>query len=211
MFSTSQPAVGKFQHRHVGAIASVILISLLSSLSGLPLQHTISNVWDGCLWGIADPVLHWNSLVNLLAIGLFSAGLVHGAIVTNTFVLTSVLGLITHLLKFHLPSAEIAIALSILAVGTMLITPNRSNWLIVVILGALAQPAVGIAGLFQGHVTGQTITGTDLTSLLIYTLGMAFTHYTVATTARKINSHSFPLAHFVGFALASISIVFLAT
>ena len=99
---------------------------------------------------------------------------------------------------------EIAIALSFLAVGTMLITPNRSNWLIVVILGA-------IAGLFQGHVTCQTITGTDLTSLLIYTLGMAFTHYTVATTARKINSHSFPLAHFVGFALASISIVFLAT
>jgi urease accessory protein len=93
----------------------------------------------------------------------------------------------------------------------MLITPNRSNSLIVVILGALAQPAVGIAGLFQGNVTGQTITGTDLTSLLIYTLGMAFTHYTVATTARKINSHSLPLAHFVGFALASISIVFLAT
>ncbi|MBD2499748.1 HupE/UreJ family protein [Anabaena azotica] len=205
MSSTSKPAtLGKLQHRHVGAIASVIVISLLSSLSGLPLQHTISNVWDGCLWGVADPVLHWNSLVNLLAIGLFSAGLVHGAIVTNTFVLASVLGLITHLLQFHLPSAEIAIAVSILAVGIMLITPNRSNLLIVVILGA-------IAGLFQGHLTGHTITGTDLTSSLIYTSGMAFTHYTVATTARKINSHSLPLAHFVGFALASIGIVFLAT
>lgn len=205
MFSISQPvAVEKLQHRHVGAIAALLLISLLSSLSGLSLQHTISNFWDGCLWGIADPVLHWNSLVNLLAIGLFSAGLVHGAIVTNIFVLASVLGLITHLLQFHLPSAEIAIALFTLAVGAMIITPNRSNWLIVVILGA-------IAGLFQGEVTGQTITGTDITSLLIYTLGIALTHYTVATSARKITSHSLPhIARFVGFALATVSIVFLA-
>lgn len=204
MFSTSKlVAVGKIQHRHLGAIASLILISLLSYLSGLSLQHTISNVWDGFLWGIADPVLHFNTLMNLLAIGLLCAGFVHGATFTNTFVLASVLGLITHLLQFHLPSAEIAIALSILGLGAMLIISNRSTWLIVVILGA-------IAGLFQGNFTGQTITGTDITSLLIYTLGMALTHYVVATSARKINSHSLPhIARFLGFALASIGIVFL--
>jgi len=206
MFSIYQPvAVGKLQHRHVGAIAALLLISLLSCLSGLSLQHTISNVWDGCLWGIADPVLHWNSLANLLAIGFFSASLVHGAIVTNTFVLASVLGLITHLLHFPSPSAEMAIAISSLAVGAMIITHHRSNLLIVVILGA-------IAGLFQGEVIGRTITGTDITSLLTYTLAIALTHYTVATSASKIKFHSLPhIIRFVGFALASISIVFLAT
>jgi urease accessory protein len=212
MLTISKPvAVGKLQHRHVGAIATLIVISLLSSLSGLSVQHHISNLWDGFLWGIADPVLHLNSLLNLLAISFFSVGFVHAAIITNTFVLASALGLFTQLLQLQLPSPEIAIALFSVGVGAMLMTPNRFSWLIVVILGALAQPAVGIAGLFQGYFTGQTITATDTVSLLAYTLGMVFTQYTVATSARKINFHIPHIARFLGFALASIGIVFLAT
>jgi urease accessory protein len=213
MLTISKPvAVGKLQHSHIGAIATLILISLLSSWCGLSLQHNISNVWDGFLWGVADPVLHLNSLVNLLSIGFFSAGFVHAAIITNTFVLASVLGSFTHLFQINLPSAEIAIALFIVGFGAMLVTPNRSSWLFMLILGALAQTAVGIAGLFQGNVISQTISETDTTSLITYTLGMVLTQYTVTTSARKINFHTLPhIARFLGFALASIGIVFLAT
>ncbi|MEJ1934865.1 HupE/UreJ family protein [Nostoc sp. NIES-2111] len=221
MLTISNPvAVGKLQHRHIGAIATLILISLLSSWCGLSLQHNISNVWDGFLWGVADPVLHLNSLVNLLSIGFFSAGFVHAAIITNTFVLASVLGSFTHLFQINLPSAEIAmaerpaslIAIFIVGFGAMLVTPNRSSWLFMLILGALAQAAVGIAGLFQGNVISQTISETDTTSLITYTLGMVLTQYTVTTSARKINFHTLPhIARFLGFALVSIGIVFLAT
>ncbi|BAT52465.1 hydrogenase accessory protein HupE [Nostoc sp. NIES-3756] len=213
MLTISKPvAVGKLQHRHIGAIATLILISLLSSWCGLSLQHNISNVWDGFLWGVADPVLHLNSLVNLLSIGFFSAGFVHAAIITNTFVLASVLGSFTHLFQINLPSAEIAIALFIVGFGAMLVTPNCSSWLFMLILGALAQTAVGIAGLFQGNVISQTISETDTTSLITYTLGMVLTQYTVTTSARKINFHTLPhIARFLGFALVSIGIVFLAT
>ncbi|BCL34785.1 HupE/UreJ family protein [Nostoc sp. MS1] len=213
MLTISKPAaVGKLQHRHLGAIATLILISLFSSWSGLSLQHTISNVWDGFLWGIADPILHLNSLVSILSIGFFSAGFVQAGIITNTFLLASVLGSFSHLLQFNLPSAEIAIALFSVSFGAMLMTPNRSMWLVLVILGALAQPAVGIAGFFQGNVINQTITGTDTISLIAYILGMVLTQYTVATSARKLNFHTLPqIARLLGFVLVSIGIVFLAT
>jgi urease accessory protein len=62
----------KLFYRYVGAIAALAIISLLSSWSGLPSQHEISNSWDGLLWGIADPVLAFDMLVSIVVIGLLA-------------------------------------------------------------------------------------------------------------------------------------------
>ncbi|MBD2342871.1 HupE/UreJ family protein [Anabaena subtropica] len=210
MFTISQSvAVGKLQYRHVGAIASLVLISLLSSLSGLSLHHTISNAWDGLLWGVADPVLHLDSLVNILGIGLISTGMLHGAIITISFVLATILGLSTHLLQFSLPGAEIAIAIFCIAFGAMLVMRYQVNWVVVGILGA-------IAGLFQGYIASQAINGVEPISLLAYALGMALTQYTVASSTREIGknisretifAHIPTIIRFLGFAIVAIGIV----
>ncbi|MBE9006318.1 hypothetical protein IQ259_14940 [Fortiea sp. LEGE XX443] len=68
----------KLLQRHIGAIAALAIISLLSSWSGLPFHHEIYNSWDGFLWGMADPVLALDKLVGILTIGLLAAGNVRG-------------------------------------------------------------------------------------------------------------------------------------
>ncbi|BAB76416.1 HupE/UreJ family protein [Anabaena sp. FACHB-709] len=203
MLTTSIPtAVRKLQHRHLGAIAALILISLLSSVSGLSLHHQITNGWDGFLWGVADPVLHLDSLARILGIGLISTGIVHGSFITMSFVLASILGILTHLSTFHLPGAEIAIAIFTIGFGAMLVMPYRPNWLVVVILGA-------IAGLLQGYVSGQAINGIDIISLLTYTLGFGLTQYAIATSTRRLVSDSLStIVRFVGFAFIAIGFVF---
>lgn len=202
--------VKKLPHRHIGAIASLILISLLSSGSGLSLHHTISNVWDGFLWGIADPVLHLDILANIVGIGLISTGMVHGAIVSVCFVLATFLGLSTHLLQFSLPGAEIAIAIFCLVFGVMLITSHRFNSVIVVML-------VAIAGLFQGYIASQAINKTEIVPLFTYLLGMAITQYVLVTSTREVGNiltketifaHIHTIIRFLGFAIAAIGVVF---
>jgi urease accessory protein len=203
MLTTSTPtAVMKLQHRQMGAIAALILISLLSALSGLSLHHQITNSWDGFLWGVADPVLHFDSLARILGIGLISTGIVHGSFITMSFVLASVLGVLTHLSTFHLPGAEIAIAIFTIGFGAILVMPHRPNWLIVVVLGA-------IAGLLQGYVSGQAINEIDIISLLTYTLGFSLTQYAVATsTTRLFKDTLSTMIRFAGFAFIAIGFVF---
>jgi len=80
--------------------------------------------------------------------------------------------------------------------------PYRPNWLVVVILGA-------IAGLLQGYVSGQAINGIDIISLLTYTLGFGLTQYAIATSTRRLVSDSLStIVHFVGFAFIAIGFVF---
>ncbi|MBD2253440.1 HupE/UreJ family protein [Nostoc parmelioides] len=195
-------AVMKLQHRYLGAIAALILISLLSSVSGLSLQYQITNSWDGFLWGVADPVLHLDSLARILGIGLISTGIVHGSFVTMSFVFASLLGVLTHLSTFHLPGAEIAIAIFTIGFGTILVMPHQPNWLVVVILGA-------IAGLLQGYVSGQAINGIDIISLLAYTLGFSLTQYAIATSTRRMVRDSLStIIRFAGFTFIAIGFVF---
>ncbi|MBH8562261.1 HupE/UreJ family protein [Nostoc sp. CENA67] len=201
----------KLQFRHLGAIASLVFISLLYSWSGLPSHHAIPNCWEGFLWGIANPVIALDRLASIVAIGLLSAGIVRGTWVAASFVLATVLGMVIYLFWLNLPGAEIAITISSMIFGTMLMLTNRPNWLILALLGA-------IAGLFQGYSDGQSIVGAGIVPSFAYILGVTVTQYAVAMSAREIGN---TISHkkingilprtilFVGFALCAMGIVFL--
>ncbi|RCJ36908.1 hydantoin utilization protein [Nostoc minutum NIES-26] len=200
----------KLQHRHLGAIASLILISLLCSWNGLPSHHAISNCWEGFLWGMADPVIGLNRLASIVAIGLLSAGVVRGTLIATSFVLAAFLGMVIHLFQLNLPGTETAIAVSSIIFGVMLVLP-RPNWLILALLGA-------IAGLVQGYDNGQSIIGTGVISLLAYILGVTLTQYAVVMSAKEIgntitraniNRILSRVIIVVGFAFCAIGIVFL--
>ena len=169
----------KLMHRHIGAIAALILISLLSSLSGTPDHHTISNCWEGFLWGLADPVIGLDRLAGIVAIGLLSSVFVRGAVIAGCFVLAAVLGIVIHLFQLNLLGTEIAIAISTIVFGTMLMMPNQPNFMVLALVGVSA-------GLFQGYADAESIIGAGMMSLVAYILGITLTLFAVTMSARKI-------------------------
>ncbi|MEH2376914.1 HupE/UreJ family protein [Nostoc sp.] len=202
----------KLMHRHIGAIAVLILISLLSSLSGTPDRHTISNCWEGFLWGLADPVISLDCLIGILAIGLLSSVFVRGAAIARGFVFAAVLGIIIHLFQLNFPGTEIAIAISTIVFGTMLMIPNQPNFIVLALMGVSA-------GLFQGYANAESIIGTGIIPIIAYILGITLTLFVVAMSAREIGTamgmgeinRILPWKMSIaGFAFCAIGIVFLS-
>ena len=202
----------KLMHRHIGAIAALILISLLSSLSGTPAHHTISNCWEGFLWGLADPVIGLDCLVGIVAIGLLSSVFVRGAVIAGCFVLAAVLGIVIHLFQLNLLGTEIAIAISTIVFGTMLMMPNQPNFMVLALVGISA-------GLFQGYADAESIIGAGIMSLVAYILGIILTLFAVTMSARKIGvamgmgeiNRILPWKiSIAGFGFCAIGIVFLS-
>ncbi|MEH2136434.1 HupE/UreJ family protein [Nostoc sp.] len=202
----------KLADRHIGAIAALILISLLSSLSGTPLNHTIANCWEGFVWGLADPVIGLDCLVGIIAIGLLSSMFVRGAAIAGCFVLAAILGIVIHLFQLNLPSIEIAFAISTIVFGTMLIIPNQPSFVVLALMGISA-------GSFQGYTVAESIIGAGIIPLVAYILGMTLTLFVVAMSAREIGvgmglgerNRTLPWKiSIAGFALCAIGIVFLS-
>ncbi len=201
----SESLASKLEHRHIGAIAALVLISLLSSLSGTPDDHTISNCWEGFLWGLADPVISLDCLASVVGIGLLSAGVVRGAAIAACFVLAALFGILIHLFQLNLPGVGIVIAMCAIALGAMLIMPKQPNFLILALLSVSA-------GLFQGYANTKSIIGVELMPLIAYILGITLTQFTVIMSAREISGTISILPNKIritGFAFCAIGIVFL--
>ncbi|MBD2509293.1 HupE/UreJ family protein [Nostoc muscorum FACHB-395] len=202
----------KLMDRHIGAIAALILISLLSSLSGTPDSHTITTWWEGFLWGLADPVIALDSLVGIVAIGLLSSMFVRGAAIAGCFALAAILGIVIHLFQLNFPGIEIAIAISTIVFSTMLMMPNQPNFVVLALMGISA-------GLFQGYTVADSIIGAGMMPLIAYIVGMTLTLFVVAMSAREIGgamgmgeiNRTLPWKiSIAGFAFCAIGIVFLS-
>ncbi|WP_228371218.1 hypothetical protein [Trichormus azollae] len=74
------------QYRFMGAMAVLVLISLSTSSGGAPIPHTISNSWEGFVWGIGDPVIGLSWLAGIIALALLSARFVRGAWIGGFFI-----------------------------------------------------------------------------------------------------------------------------
>ncbi|MBE8997611.1 HupE/UreJ family protein [Nostoc sp. LEGE 12447] len=212
-FRASQElSTSKVMDRHIGAIAALILISLLSSLSGTPDSHTITTWWEGFLWGLADPVIALDCLVGIVAIGLLSSMFVRGAAIAGYFVLAAILGIVIHLFQLNFPGIEIAIAISTIVFSTMLMMPNQPNFVVLALMGISA-------GLFQGYTVADSIIGAGMLPLIAYIVGMTLTLFVVAMSAREIGgamgmgeiNRTLPWKiSIAGFAFCAIGIVFLS-
>jgi urease accessory protein len=190
----------RLQHRHAGAITALVLISLLSSLSGFHIHPPISNSWEGFLWGIADPVISLDRLASLVAIGLLSAVMVRGALIAAAFVSAGVFGTVIHLFQVDLAGAEIGIATSTITIGAVLMMSKQPNWLLLSLLGA-------IAGLFQGYASTGAAIETGMMPLVIYVLGVTLTQCAVVMSAREIYAMLPNRMRFAGLAFSAIGIV----
>jgi urease accessory protein len=197
-------------HHHLGAIAALVTISLLSSLAGAPIYHTISNYWEGFIWGIADPVINLNHLAGIVVIGLLASMVGRGAWVAATFIIATIAGTAIYLSPLTLPSSSMAIAISTIIFGMMLVIPIKLNWGILAILSV-------IAGLFQGYANGESTLGLGIATSITYIIGVTLTHTAIVMSTREIgmifgrNQINQPLLHKIrlaGLACCTIGIVF---
>ncbi|TAF08729.1 MAG: hydantoin utilization protein [Nostocales cyanobacterium] len=219
MFKNVLSASGNFediraskQHNYIVAIAALALISLLSSSGGAPIEHTISNFWEGFIWGIADPVISLDRLAGIVIIGLVSARFIGGAWIGISFVLATSGGQLLHLNLLNLPGAEIAIATCTIVFGVISVLPTQISWLACTILSV-------IAGLSHGYADSQAIMGAEMLTLAAYLIGVILTQTAIFFSAREIgaiisnkpsNQILTKTIRWIGLTFCAIGIVFLA-
>jgi len=219
MFKNSRPVSSEFsnlptskQQRLLGAIVVLVVISLLTSAGGSPIEHNVSTTWEGFIWGIADPVISLDRFAGIVALGLFSAKYVRGSWLNLTFVIAAICGQLINLSPVMLPGAAIVIAICTIALGVMLITPIPINWLAIAILSATA-------GIFQGYADARYIIGAEIFTVITYVIGVALTQAVIIMSAREIGitfgineiNQIFPkIIRFAGLVFCAIGIVFLS-
>lgn len=206
----------QFKLRHLGAIAAVVGIGLFSAPQPALAHHamggrTPSNFVEGFISGLAHPLIGLDHLAFVVAIGLLAVGQVRGSLLPAGFVIAAMAGTAIHLLGFDLPVTEIAIAMSVITFGAMLILQQRPNWWVTAILAA-------IAGLFHGYAYGEAIVGAQMSPLFAYLLGFTLIQYVVALAAlqlgaamKKSPAPNLPWLRFAGLAICSIGVVFLTS
>jgi urease accessory protein len=135
----------------------------------------------GFLSGFAHPIIGIDHLAFIIAIGLITINLPRFWLVAASFIAASMLGVLIYLQAPQLSGHEIAIALSVILVGTLLAL--RSGW-----SGASQTLATGIglsllaglAGILHGYGYGEAIIGTQTSAILAYLLGLAIIQTMIA-------------------------------
>jgi urease accessory protein len=215
---TSQQPPSK-QYRLMVAIAALVVISLLTLSGGSPIEHTVSNGWEGFIWGLADPVIGLDKLAGIVAVGLLSARFVRGVWISLAFVVAAFAGQMIHLFPINILGTEIAIstvsaaiAISTIIFGVILVLPIHPGWM------ALSLLSVG-AGLSQGYADSQTIINADLVTMITYLVGVTLTQTVLIMSAREISkiitkqaiNQMFPRTiRWVGLTFCAIGVVFLS-
>ena len=194
-------------------LAAVIGLAILSTTQQALAHHPLggrvpANLWEGLLSGLAHPVIGLDHLAFVIAVGLVAAGR-GGAIIPGGFVFAALVGTGIHLLRLDLPLTEVAVAISVIACGTMLVLPNRPQTSVLIGLAA-------IAGLFHGYAYGEAIIGAQTTTVVAYLMGFSCIQLAIAmsaqVTASIISQHTakpLPWMRFIGLLICGIGAVFL--
>ena len=202
---------------YLGAIATALTIAFFAIPQPAYAHHAIGgktpvNLFEGFLSGLAHPVIGLDHFAFVVAIGLLAVGQRRGALIPAGFVVAAMLGTVIHVFQIDLPAAEIAIAVSVIIFGAMLLWRNRPHWLVTLGLGA-------IAGLFHGYAYGESIIGAQMFPLFAYLLGFTLIQYGVALVAflagnlalQKSANSSPAWLRLSGLAICAIGVVFLTS
>ncbi|MBE9018079.1 HupE/UreJ family protein [Chroococcidiopsidales cyanobacterium LEGE 13417] len=203
--------------RYLGLIATALTIAFFAIPQPAYAHHAIGgktpvNLFEGFLSGLAHPVIGLDHLAFIVAIGLLAVGQRRGALIPAGFVVAAMLGTVIHVFQIDLPAAEVAIAVSVIIFGAMLVWRDRPHWLITLGLGA-------IAGLFHGYAYGEAIIGAQMFPLFAYLLGFTLIQYGVALVAflvgnlalQKSANSSPAWLRLSGLAICAIGVVFLTS
>lgn len=126
--------------------------------------HSAAEIGGGFISGLLHPVLGWDHVAAMIAVGLWGAFLGNPALwlLPVVFPLVMALGGALGLAGIPIPSVEIGIALSALVLGVMIVLAARPPlWLAGIIVAVFA--------IFHGHAHGTELP--EAASPLAYSLG----------------------------------------
>jgi urease accessory protein len=134
---------------------------------------------EGLLSGLGHPVIGLDHFAAVVAVGCLAAAHRAGAWLTIGFVIAMMAGVAVHLHGATVPGAELLVALSVIALGAILLTHKEMS-------AAAALALFAAVGLLHGYALGESIYGAEQTPLAAYLLGLAVIQAVIALVAMRI-------------------------
>jgi urease accessory protein len=157
----------------------IALIALLSVLADPALAHhaiggnTPLTFTQGLLSGLGHPIIGLDHLAAVLAVGCLAASQRRGALLVIGYVASMMIGAAAHIGEATVAGAEIFVALSMVALGAVLILTRPVRIDVAVALFAFA-------GLVHGYALGESIAGAEAAPRYGYFIGLAMIQSAVA-------------------------------
>ncbi|WP_425050763.1 HupE/UreJ family protein [Psychromarinibacter sp. S121] len=161
-------------------LIALFSVAVVLSCLGLPaLAHTGEGYGGGFVSGFTHPILGWDHVAAMVAVGLWGAFLGAPAIwlLPVVFPIVMALGAVMGILGIPLPAIETGIALSAVVLGLMIVLAARPPlWVSAVLVGAFA--------IFHGYAHGTELPATAnafafavgfvIATGLLHLIGIAF-------------------------------------
>lgn len=160
---------------------SILVFMCLSLFGGAAVAHEGGGVTGGFISGFFHPILGWDHVAAMVAVGLWGAFLGRPAIwvLPVVFPMVMAFGGVLGVAGVPLPAVETGIATSAIVLGVMVVLAARPPlWVAAVVVGAFA--------IFHGHAHGTELP--TAANPLAYSLG-----FVVATGLLHISGISFGL------------------
>jgi urease accessory protein len=133
---------------------------------------------DGLLSGLGHPIVGLDHLAAVIAVGCLAAGQRHGALMVVGYVVAMAVGAAAHIGEATAAGAEIFVALSVIALGLVLVRARPLRLDIAVALFAFA-------GLVHGYALGESIAGAEPAPLYAYFIGLVVIQSAIALVAMQ--------------------------
>jgi urease accessory protein len=141
--------------------------------------RTPATFGEGILSGLGHPVIGLDHFAAVVAVGCLAAAHRAASALAVAFVLAMMAGVALHLHGATVPGAEILIALSVIALGTLMLRHRQMPPGAALVLFAMV-------GVIHGYALGEAIYGAEPTPLYGYLLGLALIQGAIALASAKI-------------------------
>jgi len=131
---------------------------------------------EGILSGLGHPIIGLDHFAAVVAVGCLAAAHRSAYSLVIVFVLAMMGGVALHLHGATVPGAEILVALSVIALGALMLGTRQIPVDVALLLFA-------IVGAVHGYALGESIYGAEPTPLYAYLLGLAVVQCAIALAA----------------------------
>lgn len=161
---------------------SLAILAAASLLAEPALAHHVMDgslpvtFTDGLLSGLGHPVIGLDHFAAVVAVGCLAATHPKGWGLVIGFVVAMMAGVAAHLQGAAVPGAEILVALTVIALGAVLLTHRQLS-------AAVALVLFVAVGWLHGYALGESIYGAEQTPLVAYLIGLCVIQSAVALAA----------------------------
>jgi urease accessory protein len=141
--------------------------------------RTPATFGEGMLSGLGHPIIGLDHFAAVVAVGCIAAMHAAGASLVVAFIVAMMAGVALLLNGATVPAAEILVALSVIALGVLMLSRRQMSVAAALLLFALV-------GLVHGYALGESIFGAEQSPLYAYLLGLAVIQSAIALVAMAI-------------------------